>query len=638
VRSSIVVAALLIVVLGAYASALDVPFFWDDRALVLDNPEVHQGASLGHYFSRPFWPDPDEARAFFRPLVGMSFRLDFLIHGENATGFHLTNVVFHLVNTGLLYALLRRWRAGPYTAGLAAAAFALLPRLTEAVTWIAGRTDVLATTGVLAALLVWPPAEKPSAARSWMAGVVIFLALLCKEVALAGVAAIVALELVHVSDRPTKRRVLALLPMLVASAAFVVLHEHAIGANATPDGLVGVAPRLAAAGASWGTYTWMIAAPWQPSLQIGQLDHAPATAIVAGVVALALASAALVQLVRRRDAAAAAGMAMTMTALLLVSHLVSIPTNVLCSDRFLYVPAAGLAIAAAISASRLTPRAKRAAAGACAAWALSCAVATFVRNQRLGDELELWLTTAERVETTNTLPAQELANVLFRSGDYDEALSMQMAIARALEAMDRSVSAAGISISAAIATSLSSLGRYAEARVVRERIIATRPRSWRAWLELARVDLHLLEFDASRAAVERAEQLSGDARPEAGELRALIDELERLRAREGNGVASPVERARFEARAGRRAQAEKAWAAAMDQPGVDAGAVGEGAAFLAQRGSLERAPFVTARVLAEPALGPERSKIIDILEERGRFATHVNALRPRIRAVERRFP
>src|SRR5690606_7875738 len=167
-RAWILYLGLSVLVLAAYAPALGGSFLWDDHTLILDSPLVRGRSSLGAFFDSAFWEvDASElrARGYYRPLTILSFAIDHALHGTNAAGFHLTNVMLHATNTVLLAVLLARAGMAPVKSALAALLWALVPRLTEAVAWISGRTDVLATTFVLAALVVALP--KSSAPRRW---------------------------------------------------------------------------------------------------------------------------------------------------------------------------------------------------------------------------------------------------------------------------------------------------------------------------------------------------------------------------------------------------------------------------------------------------------------------------------------
>jgi len=104
-----------------------------------------------------------EHGGFFRPLFILSYFIDAKIWGARPFGFHLTNVVFHSLNAFLTFILsLRMVENLKLTAGarrsiaIGAGAFFLLhPSHTEAVTWISGRADVLATFFCLASLWLY---------------------------------------------------------------------------------------------------------------------------------------------------------------------------------------------------------------------------------------------------------------------------------------------------------------------------------------------------------------------------------------------------------------------------------------------------------------------------------------------------
>src|SRR5205085_7967194 len=81
--------------------------------------------------------------ASYRPLRDISHAFDFAMWGENAAGFHLTNVLIHLSNTLLVFALIRRLAGDLGVAFVAALVFAVHPIQTDAVTYISGRRDIL---------------------------------------------------------------------------------------------------------------------------------------------------------------------------------------------------------------------------------------------------------------------------------------------------------------------------------------------------------------------------------------------------------------------------------------------------------------------------------------------------------------
>ena len=70
---------------------------------------------------------------------------DYELYGLNPGGHHLTNLLFHIANTLLLFFVFRKMTADVWRSGFIAALFALHPLHVESVAWIAERKDVLST-------------------------------------------------------------------------------------------------------------------------------------------------------------------------------------------------------------------------------------------------------------------------------------------------------------------------------------------------------------------------------------------------------------------------------------------------------------------------------------------------------------
>lgn len=99
---------------------------------------------------------------FYRPVLGISFLIDYLISGANSTGYHLTSILLHAGNSLLVFYLGRFFekRFLPENdtgfAPLAAALlFAATPLHCEAVSWISGRADPLFTLFFLLSYLLF---------------------------------------------------------------------------------------------------------------------------------------------------------------------------------------------------------------------------------------------------------------------------------------------------------------------------------------------------------------------------------------------------------------------------------------------------------------------------------------------------
>lgn len=167
-------ASLLVLGLVAltWAACLNAGFFWDDRALVLSEPR-----SLSRILYGDLW---EGTSPYYRPVTGLSLRLDQALFGSSAAGYHLVNLLWHLAATALV-GRLAQLRLSPERALAVMALFGLHPIQGEAITWIVARNDPMAAVGVLAALLLADRARKHHDAGRHLEGRVALLG-----VALAG--------------------------------------------------------------------------------------------------------------------------------------------------------------------------------------------------------------------------------------------------------------------------------------------------------------------------------------------------------------------------------------------------------------------------------------------------------------------
>jgi tetratricopeptide (TPR) repeat protein len=127
-------------------------FIWDDRDLILDNPFMQHPAFLKNVLFSPFEiltkniesKDQFEGQTqFYRPISILSSWLDFKIWGFNPSGFHLTNILLHIINAILFFFIVSGLGLKRIYALVSAVLFSLYPLHFENVAWISGRTDLL---------------------------------------------------------------------------------------------------------------------------------------------------------------------------------------------------------------------------------------------------------------------------------------------------------------------------------------------------------------------------------------------------------------------------------------------------------------------------------------------------------------
>ena len=124
-----------LLVLGAvlYGNSLKTPFLWDEDALITHEPRVHTWSLFPEIFTRPFLTRSPGFALYYRPLITLSFRIDHMFWGFNPFGYHLTNLLFHLLNTLLVYFLFVRFFRNPTLSFFGAFLFLAHPAHVEAV-------------------------------------------------------------------------------------------------------------------------------------------------------------------------------------------------------------------------------------------------------------------------------------------------------------------------------------------------------------------------------------------------------------------------------------------------------------------------------------------------------------------------
>ncbi len=135
----------LILTLATFAVYFQVHNFkfmtFDDSDYVYKNPNIQNSIT----FKSIQWALTARYALNWHPLTWLSHMLDWQLYGSNPAGHHLTNLIFHILNTLLLFLVLKRMTNALWQSAFVAALFALHPLHVESVAWVAERKDVLST-------------------------------------------------------------------------------------------------------------------------------------------------------------------------------------------------------------------------------------------------------------------------------------------------------------------------------------------------------------------------------------------------------------------------------------------------------------------------------------------------------------
>ena len=150
-RTWIQITALIAITVAVYMNAPQGQFMnIDDNLLIYNNPKVQEFtvANIKEIFSTF---DPE----LYIPFTLLSYQIEYLFVGENPSLFHTTNVILHLLNVLLVFALIRFFNKKWFVPFITASLFAIHPINTEAVMWISGRKDLLSAFFFLGSLVLY---------------------------------------------------------------------------------------------------------------------------------------------------------------------------------------------------------------------------------------------------------------------------------------------------------------------------------------------------------------------------------------------------------------------------------------------------------------------------------------------------
>jgi len=424
----------------AYANSFRDGLVFDNYFVIAQDSRVRQATAENArlILNQSYWYKTT-ASSLYRPAATFSYLFNYAILGNGAApaGYHWINLALHAVNIALVYLLGWLLLEEFWPAFAMAAIWALHPVLTESVTNIVGRADLLAAFGVLAGLLCYARGITAGGRRAigWQVGLLAASAIgvFSKESGVVVIAAVFLYDMAYCRNAPRRARAAGYLAAGLPVAVFLLVRSHVL-AN-LPQPIVAFTDNPLAGADFWtarltaikvlGKYLWLLLWPAHLSCDysynqiplfswsFGRWEDWQALLALAGYAA----AAALAVACYRRSKPLFffigfffAAMAPTANLLLVIGTIMA--------ERVLYLPSVAFAGCLAwvgwAAYRRLRPRWPAARVAAPAALALVCLALcgrTFARNFDWFDERRLW-TSALRTTPASYKPYNHLAGIL----------------------------------------------------------------------------------------------------------------------------------------------------------------------------------------------------------------------------------
>jgi len=151
---------LIVMTLGVFSQSVFMDFTYDDRLVVLDNPQIWQ-RDMG-----ALWIEEGQFK-WSRQVRTISFMVDYALFGFSPAGWHLHNLFWHTLCVVLVYMFLKRLSHQATFSFIGALIFAIHPIHVEAVTNITNRKELLGLAFLLMAFLSYINFLEGRTGRRW---------------------------------------------------------------------------------------------------------------------------------------------------------------------------------------------------------------------------------------------------------------------------------------------------------------------------------------------------------------------------------------------------------------------------------------------------------------------------------------
>ena len=563
---------------------------FDDTAYVLNNPHLRHGLS----WEGIRWAFGTTSCEFWHPLTWLSFLLDFELFGLHPGGYHLTNVVWHLLATLLLFALFCRMTGCLWRSAFVAAFFALHPLHVESVAWVSERKDVLSAFFWMLTLYLYVYYTEKPALKRYLPVVFSFVCgLMSKPMVVTLPLVMILLDVWPLKRLNFDREGLLLqlkekLPLLTLSAVFTAVTLYAQYRPAGRDLQFPLASRAANAFVSLVTYLQKTLWPTHLAAFYPFPDHIPALKAVAAV--------ALIFLITASAAAAAKRLPFLFVGwfwfLICISPVAGVVPigDFAMADRFHYLPSIGLSVILAWGLPAIIKNdtlAKKFLLAAAGLFLLAMGIVSYQQTTVWKNDTRLFQHLL-RVTKNNYLAYINLGSVLDQEGKTSEAVACYSEAIRIMPNLVLSYNKRALAFA--------KLGRYQEAFDDLNKVIRLKPDYADAYLSRGAIYLRLGRYaeavgDFSEVIRLRPDDDSGyfnrgNARIRLGQLSGALEDFNQAAARNAHDPAVYINRGVILLRMGQSRQALEDFTRAVRLKPDDAGAYNNRAFVLLSLGDL----------------------------------------------------
>jgi len=345
-------AVFLIIILGfiIYANSLNGQLLWDDEFLVEQNLYIRDWSHLADIFTRDIWAGSGQPLYnYYRPLHILSYVIDYSLWGLNAFGYHLTNVILHILVALCVYWFITVLYNNKLLSLLTSILFLIHPIQTETVASVSVRGDSIAALFMLLCLIFYIKAHGGSRISFYILTLFSYiLALLTKESCLI----LPALLLLYHYTFKRRIRPGVFIPITAIACGYLFLRSVALkSVLLSPAWFATASDRIPGFFVAMTNYIKLLILPFHLHVEYGNLlfNITDPSAILGIIICFSVLTYAFIK--RRNSGIIFFSIAWFFVSLLPVSNLY--PVGLYMAEHYLYFPSIGIFLLVAYGASNL---------------------------------------------------------------------------------------------------------------------------------------------------------------------------------------------------------------------------------------------------------------------------------------------
>jgi len=211
--NSWLVILVLLITLFAYLPVFNAGFVqWDDKLYIQDNGLI-RNIDLKKLFST-------FEQGNYHPLTMLVYSIEYQLWELNATGYHVVNLLLHLLNTLLVFFVVRKISSRQEVALVASLLFGVHPIHVESVAWLAELKDVMYTFFFLLSFWFYISFSKYRNQKHYWIALLCFLCSLLSKGMAVSLPVVLILTDYFLDGKFSRKKLLASIPFFVLSIVF----------------------------------------------------------------------------------------------------------------------------------------------------------------------------------------------------------------------------------------------------------------------------------------------------------------------------------------------------------------------------------------------------------------------------------